>query len=144
MYWSAKDKFSALKYEVAVTLRNPRIIWVSGPFKGSISDISIARERNGFIASMRNNEVSLADKGYVGADKLWYPAKEPCTPEQRRSNYKLARLRQVIERANQRIKIFKSMAGTWRHDFEFNGKCFHVVCKITNIIFEAEPLNKNG
>jgi hypothetical protein len=43
-YYSAKDKFHAFKYEVDVSF-NPRarIIWLKGTFKGSVYDITIAR-----------------------------------------------------------------------------------------------------
>ena len=140
VYYSAKDKFHALKFEVACTIANPRIVWVNGGFPGSQSDIAIARQ--GFILELHAHERVLADMGYIGEHSLWTPTKFPRVPAEVATNEKLNSIRQVIERVNQRIKIFRCLSSVWRHDFDFSRKCFNVVCKISNILFITKPINK--
>jgi hypothetical protein len=143
-YYSAKDKFHALKYEVAVSL-NPdaRIIWLCGPFVGSASDITIARE---YLVPLleAGNETMLADKGYIGEDVLICPIKENANaPLGARSidfNLKLNKTRQIIERTNKRLKHFKALSSVWRHDNDLNKRCFGIIGRITNLCFSYEPL----
>ena len=100
-YYSMKDKFHALKYEVAVSF-NPsaKIIWVKGPYKGAPSDIRIAREA--LVPALRQRgEKMLADKGYLGdRDVLVCPIKEyaniPLTQQDRSFNRKLNSFRNQL------------------------------------------------
>lgn len=44
-FYSAKDKFFTVKYEVVCSYKKPyKIIWLNGPFKGAVADIRIYRE----------------------------------------------------------------------------------------------------
>jgi len=132
-YYSYKDRFHALKYEVAVSIKFPKILWVAGPYKGAVSDIEIARQE--LLPSMKSCEVMLADKGYIGEpEHLLCPVKGATTDDDVRFNARHFRVRQLIERTNKRIKHFKCMG------YEMNRKCFHIVCKLTNLTFEREPL----
>jgi hypothetical protein len=102
-YWSAKDRFVALKYEIAIRAALPHeIIWVNGPFMGKISDITIARDY-GFIDSLDDHEMALADLGYLGEpDYLLCPYKKhivgQLTPEEETFNRKQIFRRSPIER----------------------------------------------
>jgi hypothetical protein len=137
--WSGKDKFCALKYEVACTISNPRIIWVNGPFVGSDSDLTIARAD--LLNILQPGERVLADKGYRGPDAaLWTPIWAPANQAERYENRLHSQIRSKIERVNRRIKIFKCFDTIWRHDFEFNGDCFVVACLIVNILLAERPL----
>lgn len=136
-YYSVKDGFPALKYEVAISLRN-KIIWVNGPYKGAVSDIEVARDRLCF--AMEINERALADKGYIGSGHFYCPHRGACTPDQKRENAKHNSVRQSIERCNKRIKNFEICSRYRDRCFEFHGKCFNVVCRILNMAFCDNPL----
>lgn len=144
-FYSPKDKYHALKYEVAVSLNpNSRIVWLSGPFKGAAADVTIAR-RELIPLLRRDGEQMLADMGYEGPVELISPFKAYAgarlTNAQIRHNTDLQRERLIIERANHRLKIFGVLGGIWRHhDIEYNALCCRVVAKITNVIFLFQPL----
>jgi hypothetical protein len=41
-FYSAKDKFHAIKFEVVSTIQDPKIVWVSPGYIGKDFDITIA------------------------------------------------------------------------------------------------------
>lgn len=135
-----------MQFEVVVSIRKPqKILWVIGPWKGAVSDITIAREK--LIPSMRGSELILGDKGYVGeSDKIMTPKvgrERDLSDEDRIFNARHFRVRQLVERVFPRIKGWKSMSSTWRHDLELVGNAFHVICAITNYQFgHGEPLTR--
>ena len=138
-YYSYKDGFYALKAEVAVSFRMPyRIIWVNCGFRGAVSDITIAR--SSFIEHLAANERVLADLGYQGEPKLIVPIRGQLTAEEKEWNYVMSKKRQIIERVNQRLKIFAVVKHWNRKDLEIHEIMVLVVCKITNIIFKYNPL----
>ena len=62
-YWSSKDHFYALKYEVGVSLgSHNRIVHVSKAYRGAFADINISR--NELLPKTPANERFLMDKGY--------------------------------------------------------------------------------
>lgn len=139
-YYSFKDRFHAIKTEIAVSFRLPhKIIWVSTGYKGVVSDIRIARD--GFTDFLGPGQFALADLGYLGEpDKLLTPIKGPKTNEELRFNSVHHSKRQIIERLNRRIKIFE-VAKIWnRRDYDLHGICISVICKITNLKLKYEPL----
>lgn len=137
-YWSGKDKFYALKYELAVSYRRPyKIIWFNGGYKGTISDIEVYRDQLKY--ALGNNEYLLGDKGYLGDPSLITPFKNPHgdilrDPDKLRFNHKLQIRRQTIERINKRVKDWRLAASTWRgFNYDFAITCFYVICKLVNL-----------
>jgi len=140
-FYSAKDKFHALKYEVVCSPKKPvKIIWLSEPYAGSHSDITIYRHRLKWC--LDEDEYLLADKGYVGASHIIHPYKgRRLTPDQKRINWKISRVRQKIERINKRIKDWRLASRCWRSsDHHFHYLCMKVICKLVNIMLKEEPL----
>jgi len=141
-YYSMKDRFHALKYELAVNSEPPyHIIWMSGPHYGSQADITIAREE--FLTLLHPDEFALADLGYQGEAQFITPFRERPNMDQNQivHNEKVHRLRQVIEQMNSRVKIFEVCREWKRQDYaDWHGQCFRVVCKITNILLVRNPL----
>ncbi|KAI3655168.1 hypothetical protein MP638_007126, partial [Amoeboaphelidium occidentale] len=139
-YYSYKDHYHALKYEVVVGFTGEqRITWANGPYKAAFPDISVYRDKLLHILDVE--EVLLGDKGYIGASHVLTPHKPAKTAEERRFDCNLNRARQDIERVNKRIKDWFLFATTYRStDYDFHGYCFIVVCKILNLIFESDPL----
>ena len=63
LYWSEKDKFHALKYEIVVSLgKYSKIIYVAGPFPGYIHDYRIAK--NCSLKKLKKDEKFVADSAY--------------------------------------------------------------------------------
>lgn len=138
-FYSAKDKFHALKYEVVVSAQKPySILWVNGPFPGSTHDIMIARVK---LVGKLGNEVLLADLGYLGEDCFLTPIKEASTSDERAINLRMHKLRQAVERANKRLKDWDVNGVLWRSsDHAFHGTCFLTVSKLVQFNFRFEPL----
>ena len=140
-YYSLKDKYHALKFELVVAIDNPRIIWVNGAFKGDECDIKIARKE--LIGNLDVGERVLADLGYRGESQhLWTPVQNPRLQAEHDMNRELHRTRQIVERVNQRIKVFDCFKGIWRHDHEYCNRCFNVVSNLVNITCISHPLNE--
>ncbi len=143
-FYSYKDRFHALKTEIGVSLRKPnKIIWVNSGYKGVVADITIAR--SGFIQNLRNGQLALADLGYLGEpEKLLTPIKkkkgQELTDVEKNFNYRHNQERQIVERVNKRLKIFKVVEYWNRKDFQFHEICVHAVAKITNLNFQINPL----
>lgn len=147
-YWSYKDHFYALKYEVGVSLgEHNRIVHVSTAYRGAYADINISRDE--LIQKLPANERVLMDKGYQDDNEPRFlsPVKERVGQvlDQVELDYNQAinLKRQIVERANKRIKDFESMRVRWRHGHghELHEISFTVVCKLLNVMFEFEPLN---
>jgi len=103
-YWSGKDKFHALKYELLVSL-GPycKIVLVSGGYPGAVHDMTIVRQLT--LPLLDINEKLVADRGYIGDHRLLTPVPE-YTVESRRLNKIMNYLRQNVERMNNRVKNF--------------------------------------
>ena len=143
-YFSAKDKFHALKYEIATSIQTNQqaILWIYGPIKGSVSDLKIFQQK--LKKEMGKNEKMIADKGYIGEDKLLTASKEikHSLKNKQQTDFEtnLNSIRQDIERVNKRIKIFNAMGGKYRGDFDMHKVCAEVIVKMLNIIFKKHPL----
>jgi hypothetical protein len=139
-YWGGKDKFHALKYEIAVSLgKYNKIVFLSGGHAGSIHDITIARQY--FLNILSPNESAVADTGYQGEYKFIIPMPET-SYQNIYQNVIMAGYRQNVERMNNRIKIFTT-ARLWRGQRSNHHHVFFVICKITNLELDVSPLNGN-
>jgi hypothetical protein len=122
-------------------------VHVSRAYRGAYADINISREE--LLPKSTVNERFLMDKGYQdnAEPRFLSPVKEygqALTQEESEFNNALNLKRQVVERANKRIKDFEAMRVRWRHGHghELHEISFTVVCKLLNVMFEYEPLNK--
>jgi hypothetical protein len=147
-FWSFKDHHYALKYEVGVSLgKDVRIVHVSRAYRGAFADINISRLE--LTPKLPGNERVLMDKGYQDDNEPRFlsPIKERVgrafNQVELEYNGAINSKRQIVERANKRIKDFGSMSGRWRHGHghELHEISFTAVCKLLNVMFEYEPLN---
>jgi hypothetical protein len=138
-----------LKYEVGVSLGDHnRIVHVSSAYRGAYADINISRDE--LLPKTLANEYFLMDKGYQDDNEKRFlsPVKERAdrvlSPVELNYNMEVNSKRQVVERANKRIKDFEAMRVRWRHGHghELHEISFTVICKLLNVIFEFEPLNR--
>jgi len=136
-YWSAKDKFHALKYEVAVSLgKHIKIVYVSGSHYGSDHDLTIARSH--CLPHLEENESVVADLIYASDHRVI--TYKPNTDQNRRENKIIGNLRQNVERMNNRIKVFNA-AARWRGRRENHRDVFFAICHLVNLELDATPLN---
>ena len=139
LFYSAKDKFHALKFEVLCSIGDSKIMWVNGGLPGSRSDLTIYREK--LALELEPLERVMADLGYRGTDDhLMTPILNPWSQEQLEFNREIHRIRQVIERINKRIKIFGCLNSNWRQSHELLSKSFKIICQVTNMSLNEKPL----
>jgi hypothetical protein len=134
-----------LKYTVACQICTGRICYVFGPDGGSVADITSLRNGELFaiVTSRDPFEIVLADKGYQGHDKCLTPFKgKDILPQEEAFNEVLASVRILVECVNKRIKQFGVLGsrGRFHCNIEKHGPVFNVVCQITNICLEFEPV----
>jgi hypothetical protein len=136
-YWSPKHKHFVLKYQVVISLKKSKIIHVSEGIPGSVHDMYIARSTGLEDLLRQNGDVCIGDKAYQGSPQFVIPFKRranvPLTQAQLEHNRVLESFRNLIERMNERLKIWKSISSVWRHPIYKNVRVFSVVSKLTNI-----------
>lgn len=115
-YYSHKINHGAVKYEIALSIFEPRCVWVNGPHPGGKHDLTILRE-GGLLDKVALGDLVIADRGYRTSvpheqRKLSLPNRLG-NPEVERLK---ARARSQQESFNGRIKNFKVLYETYRHD----------------------------
>ena len=134
IWYSHKHNGAGVRYEIAVSVFTGRIVWVNGPFPcGSYSDLRIFR-RN-LKKMLDQNEKVIADRGYRDSKCVYFPNNLDY-PD---SLYSTVRARHEI--MNKRLKQFKVITETFRHDLSLHGTCFHAVANLTELMIRnGSPL----
>ena len=123
-FCSHKFNKAALRYEIAISLKASRMIWISGPHKGGRSDLQIFKEQNGLCQKIRKGKKVIVDGGYRGDKKLAHP---DCMETKELQNFKSrARLRQ--ESLNGRLKKFGALEQTFKHGVKKHKFAFEAIC----------------
>lgn len=139
VYYSFKKKKHTLKYEIVCSFVHCRILWILGPFPGTVHDLRIAR--TSFVLQLLRGEKALADKAYVGDAHFLTPHRPAVTAEQKEWNALMNQHRQMVERMIKRMKQFRAIKETWRHDLPLHPYVFTVVGNLTNLCLLHQPLN---
>lgn len=106
-FYSGKHQRHGMNIQVIAT-PDGDIVWTSGALPGSTHDLTAARIWGVLRELQRHGLITLADKGYQGAEHLTTPYKGKNKPEsQKAANRAHAKLRGPGERANAQLK-------TWR------------------------------
>lgn len=132
LWCSHKFRGPGLRYEIGLNIRTGYIVWAYGGYPcGEFNDLKLAREL--YMPSVNKGEKTLADKVYKDKDFFILPnAVNRVT-----HNRIMAR----HETVNKRIRHFKILKKTFRHELTKHPMVFHAVVNITQIIFEnGEPL----
>jgi hypothetical protein len=141
-YYSVKHKRHGVKYEIAVSYIDGRIVWISGPYVGSAHDLTILRE-GGLFEHLNLIEILMGDKGYVGDYNLWYPFKgrvENMEEFQRIWNKWLNSNRTVVENAISRLKKMQCLVQEWRNPIEKHAIVFKVCANIIELELESQAV----
>lgn len=131
-WFSHKFYHAGLRYEIALSLRKGEIVWASVGYPcGSFADLTIAREL--FVDFLEPGERSMADEGYKDLRYFLLPNAF--------NNIRHKRIMSRHETINKRIKQFKVLAETYRHDLVKHKLCFHAVVNLTQLTIKyEEPL----
>ncbi|GAA4966244.1 transposase family protein [Nonomuraea thailandensis] len=107
-YYSAKHRMHGMNVQV-IASPDGTIIWTSGSLPGSIHDLTAARIWGILRALAQAGVLTLADKGYQGAEgPVATPYKGRNKPaSQKAANRSHARLRGPGERANAQLKSWR-------------------------------------
>ena len=140
VYYIERNAYG-VKYEIVCSIGVPQIIWVSGPWKGSASDPTIAKH-SGILEVLGKDEMLLADKIYRGDSlNFLHPVSgHKLTYSQKTYNYLVYSARQSIERVIERLKIFGVFHIIWRYSLEFHKAVVISCCKLVNLFLIFEPL----
>ena len=132
-----------IKYEIAVAIGVPRIIWISSPWRGAASDPTIATQ-SGILELIGDHESLMTDKIYRGD---WFSFLLPLSghrtslsSEDNAYNYLIYAVRQTVERVICRLKIFGIFSGVWCYSFSLHALCTHAAAKLCNLFLLFEPL----
>ncbi|OQR90516.1 hypothetical protein THRCLA_09312 [Thraustotheca clavata] len=110
-----KFKGPGLRYEVGLCIRT---VWCQGGVPAA------------YVYAVEPGEVTLADKGYRDKNYFVFPSDE--RHDARRQKEIMAR----HETCNRRLKQFKILSSTFRHDLHLHPICFHAVANCTQLMIE--------
>lgn len=132
-----------IKYEIVCSIGSPKIIWVSGPWRGLASDPTIAK-KSGIKMLLHESEAILSDKIYRG-DVFSFITALPghhysLNSEDRAYNSLIYSARSAIERVIRRVTNFGMFQNTWRYTIKLHKKCSKSVFKLVNFHLLIEPL----
>ena len=130
-YYSHKSNHAGLNYEIAVSLTQSRIVWVSGPHPAGTGDLEVFR--NGLKALIPEGSRVIADKGYRGEQCISTPND---LDEAHIRRYK-SRARARHETVNGRIKNFKAVSQRFHHSRAVHGPVFEAVCVVVQYQFDT-------
>ena len=128
----ASNKFgnkAAWKYEVALLVHEPKVVWISGPHRGGKSDLTIWREGLKLKLAQLPGSMASVDLGYRTSeqdevDLLAWPNSLDAWDSR---DYK-SRIRCRQETFFGRIKKFRILSETFRHTKEKHKDAFEAVC----------------
>lgn len=132
---------------VATQIKTGKIVWINGPFAGSVNDKTIFRDRL-FERATLDHATGLADKGYICAEfeqVLAYPTsggvlRRPLAREEEAVNRCIATVRIHIERLMGLLKVWDILKDPWRGERSDHVTVFEVICRLTNLRLTALPL----
>lgn len=142
--WSGYKRRNTLKYEVAISEQTGMPISFSGPFVGSTSDIKIFRSKLK-EKMLEFNYLGLADGTYQGEQGvLTVPPRgyKKDTPAQRVNRKAQSSRRIQVENFFGRMKLFRVLKTTYRHNILDHYAIFNVVLQITKMDLMINPLRK--
>jgi hypothetical protein len=128
---SHKFKGCGAKYLIALSTFWSKCVFISGPFRGGMSDIDMTRESGLMDKLQQNGKVCIADRGFwsKSAEEKKHFALPDYMDSKELNNFKSrTRLRQ--ETYNRRLKHFEALSKTFKHGFVKHGIALRAVATI--------------
>jgi hypothetical protein len=129
-WFSHNFKGPAVKYEVAISIPDGNCIWIEGPYRGSINDLTIFRRK--LKGKIPTGKLVIADKGYKGEAMITVP--NPLD-ESEVGIFK-SRVRSLHETFNRRLKIFKVLREPFRSDVLKHERVMRAIAVLTQFSIE--------
>ena len=137
-FMSHKFKGNGVKYEVGVCIQTGCVVWIHGPVRCGVTDITVARQA--FVSFLNEGEMANADLGYRGEDeRIKTPQLYHFISKESKRMADTAQARH--ETVSGKFKIFKVLTEPFRHSLEKQSSCFRAVAVITQLKIEnGNPL----
>ena len=124
--YSHKFHQAAFVYELAISIREPRLVHIAGPRDASVNDLRVFREE-GLMEKVPPGKRGIADSAYGSEGDVISFRNPNDEPEVKKFK---ARALARHESFNNRIKMFGCLAQKWRHDLEDHKMVFEAICVI--------------
>lgn len=122
-WYSHKFHGPGLRYELGIVLKNGEICWVNGPFSpGEWPDLKIFKEN--LRQNLKPHERVIADGGYHD---------DKCVQLMTGKQDGIRFFRAQHEAVNGRLKRFRILASTFRHNKALHCDCFFAVANIVQV-----------
>ena len=149
-WFDHKSKSSGLKYEFAISLRKPALIWINGPFPASKHDLTVFRggnketkrddwDHNALYWKMPEGTKAIGDSGYAGQDDKMIIYRQEHSAEFKKF---LGRVKNWQETLHSRLKSFNVLKNRFCHGqgtaskMSFHKICVEAVCVLVHYSFE--------
>lgn len=137
IWWSHKFNGPAVRYEIAVSIKDCRIVWINGPYPAGIPDKIMFEHR--LKLKLFDFEKIEADSGY-GGNHIATPGQAKTSKARKQKS----QIRGRHENVNGRLKFFQALKQTFRHNHLTQHKSVFMACAVlTEISFDhGEDLYK--
>jgi hypothetical protein len=126
-YFSHKYNKAGINYEIGISLSEPRVVWMNGPFKAGMNDVKVFKEYGLKEKLESTNKKAIGDQGYVGHTNVvsTFNAHDL-------KKVKIFKSRALTrhETFNNLTKRFNILSGRFRHSPARFGTCFEAICVI--------------
>jgi hypothetical protein len=134
-YYSHKFRHAGLRYELATAIQTGWLVWTAGPYRcGCFPDRTIARLAGGLHDHLDPTERYIADSGYIDGGKFAFTPNGLNDADQRLQTV----LRARHETVNGRLKRFRILRNTFRHDLNLHRGVFLAIANIVQLEMELE------
>jgi hypothetical protein len=133
--FSYKHHCAGYNYEIALSLTESKLIWMSGPWPaGTYNDIKIFKEKGLARKLQKHGKKGIADSGYNGYPQLLSLPNNKHDDKEVMQFKSRARLRH--EGFNRMLKTFDCLSDTFRHSKEQLQACFETVAVVVQYKME--------
>lgn len=124
-YYSHKHNKSGLTFELAISLKEQRLIWLNGGFKsGANNDVGIFKEEGLQDRLRQVGKMAIGDGGYAGQEEISSPNSIDSRPVRKFKSRALKR----HEKFNGFLKVYNCLNGRFRQSPDKLTTCFVAVC----------------
>lgn len=128
-FYSHKYNKAGVNYEIGISLKHSKVVWLNGPFKAGESDQKTFRER-GLRAKLRQHgKKVIADGGYHAEEDFDVLALPNTLDKPLVKKFKRRALKRH-EKFNGMTKTFNCLSQRFRHPIHRFPDCFEAVCVI--------------
>ena len=127
LWYSHKFNGPGLSYEVGLNIKTGDIVWYNGPFPAKHPDLNIFRSNLKHL--LLPGEKVVADLGYKGDSKV----RTELDALDKSHKRAMTKLRARHKTVNKRLKQFRCLGDTFRHDRKKYGLIFTASIVLTQI-----------